>query len=140
MIKFLLIFILSTLINASENEKFNKLFEYLEKQNITIGQDISTKKLYEIIENNEVYLENGQLNKTFLNKQLSSMLSTKNEQFHNIKKELAKNPNSKVNKEIKYFIDDGNDRVEKSRNNINQNDTEGYFSSMINYVLGFMKN
>ena len=123
-------------LEANDELKYDKLFFYLEQNNIVLGKDISTEELYEIINENN---KNNKSNKDSLINKINKLINYKKSQYTEIKSDLAKNPNSKINKTIKTYLDENNEFVEKAQEDIKEKDEDGWFSKSVNYVLELMK-
>jgi hypothetical protein len=121
------------------DEQYDELFVNLSNQGIVIGEDISSDELYNLIENGEVYLKNGQLDKLKLHKEIKQFVSYKEKQYEQINEKIDKNPQSKTHKEIKEYFNDNNERIEKAQKEFSSSDEDGVFSKFVNYILELMK-
>lgn len=130
--------VLSNLFSMSE-EKYDQLFVDLSNEGIIVGQDITTKELYNLIENGEVYLKNGQIDKDKLDQKIKEFINYKEEKFAKITKKIEANSQSKTRQEIKTYLNDNNERVEKAQEDFSKGDNDGIFSKVINYFLELMK-
>ena len=131
-------FILITL-NANNKEKnYSEIFHYMEENGIVLANDITMEKLFVMIESGEIYDRNGNINNKILKMKLDKLINIKNESFSKIRKEISKNPNNKINKEVKKYLDESNDIVEEKKQEL-KNDENLWQSNIINYVLDLMK-
>jgi hypothetical protein len=136
---FLLYFFIISFLNAITEDQYDELFVNLSNQGIIIGQDISTEDLYSLVENGEIYLKNGELNKVEFNKKVKELISFKEKQYNDIHEKLEKNPQSKTHKEIKEYFNDNNKRIEDAQKDFSKSDDDGWFSKTVNYILELMK-
>ena len=130
----ILLFILS--IKASEEIEYEKIFFYLEQNNIIVGKDISSEELYEIINKTKEIEDN---NKSSLFIKIHSLINYKESQFEKIREDIDKNPNSKINQTVKSYLTENNKVVEEAREDIKKKDNDSWFSKSINYILELMK-
>lgn len=138
--RYLFILLLSmSCLFAMSDEQYDQLFVELSNEGIIVGQDISTKELYELIENGEVYLKNGKIDKDKLDKKIKEFIKYKEENFAKINKNIESNSQSKTRQEIKEYLNDNNERVEKAQEDFSKGDNDGVFSKVINYFLELMK-
>ena len=137
---FFIIGVILSPLSAKEEMDYDKLFYFLENKGIVVGEDISNDDLFNIINSNKIYLDNGTINQEELNKKIKQLMTYKEEQYSKIHNKLNANPKNKINKEIISYFKDNNDRVQETQDKLSENDNNGWFSSMINYILEFLKN
>ncbi|HIP11087.1 MAG TPA: hypothetical protein EYG73_00075 [Arcobacter sp.] len=137
---FFIIGVILSPLSAKEEMDYDKLFYFLENKGIVVGEDISNDDLFNIINSNKIYLDNGTINQEELNKKIKQLMTYKEEQYSKIHDKLNANPKNKINKEIISYFKDNNDRVQETQDKLSENDNNGWFSSMINYILEFLKN
>ena len=126
--------------NSTNTDEYDKLFYYLENRGISIGEDISSDELFEIVTSGNIYLKNGEIDISNLKKELKSLMEFKKIQYDNIHKKLNKNPNNKINKEITNYFKENNDAIQKTQDDLSSKDNNGWFSSIINSILELLKN
>ena len=140
-VSFISIFVLQNInANNTNTDEYDKLFYYLENRGIIIGEEISSDELFEIVSNGNIYLKNGEIDISNLKKELNSLLKFKKTQYDNIHKKLNKNPNNKINKEITNYFKENNDAIKNTQDDLSSKDNNGWFSSIINAILEFLKN
>ena len=110
----------------------------MQENGIVLANDITMEKLFVMIESGEIYDRNGNINNKILKIKLDKLINIKNETFSKIRKEISKNPNNKINKEVKKYLDESNDIVEEKKQEL-KNDENSWQSNIINYVLDLMK-
>jgi len=137
---FFIIGVILSPLSAKEEMDYDKLFYFLENKGIVVGEDISNDDLFNIINSNKIYLDNGTINQEELNKKIKQLMTYKEEQYSKIHNKLNANPKNKINKEIISYFKDNNDRVQETQDKLSENDNNGWFSNMINYILEFLKN
>ena len=134
--KVLLIITFSFWLNATEELDYDKLFYYLESRNIVIGQDITVEELFVIINDSE---NKKEIDKNSLMAKINVLLNYKKTQYEKIKKDIDANPNSKINKTVKSYLNENNEFVENAQKDLKEKNEDGWFSKSINYILELMK-
>jgi len=139
--KYIQIIIFILVCNLSANDKqYDELFYYLESKGIIVGEDVSNDDLFDMVSSGNIYLQNGEINKNKLEEKLKMLSDYKTSQYKKIHEKLEKNPNNKINKEISNYFKDNNDAIQKTQDDLSKKDNNGWFSSIINYILEFLKN
>lgn len=126
-------------VNITDRQ-YAKLFTYLEANGVRLENDIKVKELYEMKEKGELFLNSGELNLNKLNKRLNIVLQYREEEKRRLHEELGRN-NSRINKEVKRYIDENNRAVEEAQEKLkqNSNDSDNWFVKTINSILEMLK-
>lgn len=136
------IIFLCTLFTSSysnDTQVYDNFFYYLENKGIIVGEDITTEELFDIINTNKIYDDNGKVNTKLLDNKFKYLFKFKKDEYDKIHKKLQKNPNSKINKEIIGYFKNNNEVVEKKQEELKSKDNDGFISKIINHILELMK-
>lgn len=135
--KFITFIFLVSILSASD-VNYDKIFEYLHKNKIILGEDIDEKELFNLIKNEENF-GNEYYDYSKLNVKINKLLLVKEKHLSKITTQLNKNKNSKVNKEVRYFIDDNDKRVNESQKIFQSSSEDSFFTKIINDILEMLK-
>ena len=131
----ILVFCLFANLNANEDQRYEQLFQKLESEGIVVGRDISSEELFDFV--NAPENQNSSMDDVFA--KFKGLMEVRKEQQNDLDKQLAKNPNSLVNKEIKLYLDENKQAVEDTQKKIAGKNEDSMFSKVINSVLDMMK-
>jgi len=137
--KLFFIFLLSINIYAKDIEKnYDDIFYYMQYNGIVIEEDVPLIKLFDMIESGKIYDSNGNINNKVLKIKIDKLVKNKNKIFSQIRKEINKNPNHAINKEVTRYLDDNNAMIEEKQNELKEKN-DSWQTNIINYVLDLMK-
>ena len=137
--KLFFIFLLSINIYAKDIEKnYDEIFYYMQYNGIVIEEDVPLIKLFDMIESGKIYDSNGNINNKVLKIKIDKLVKNKNKIFSQIRKEINKNPNHAINKEVTRYLDDNNAMIEEKQNELKEKN-DSWQTNIINYVLDLMK-
>jgi len=138
--KLILTIILSFTIFANAKERnYEEIFDYMQSNGISINEDIPMEKLFDMIESGKIYDNNGNINNELLKIKLEKLIKEKDKAFSKIYEEIDKNPNGKINQEVKEYLDSNNIAIDEEQKRLNKENNNSWQTNIINYVLDLMK-